>query len=435
MRKVLIIVYYWPPSGGGGVQRWLKFAKYLPQYDWEPVVFAPENADYPLTDESLLDDISPDLTVIKQPIFEIRKLYTRFARKKTNSEKEVDADAIFYADRKNLSLMQRLALYVRSNMFIPDARKTWIKPSVKRLTHWLQENKVDAIITTGPPHSCHLIGLALKQKFGLPWIADFRDPWTDIEFFEHMNLSDRSRQRHHLLQGQVMQNADCVTTVSWSWARLFQGYGASRTAVITNGFDATDFPEVPEQGDERAFRISYLGTLEKDRDPEFLWKEMNARLSAIEHSGRTLELHFAGKIDSAILDRLPEDLKNRVRNHGYVDHASAIRIMQESDVLILIQNKATADNVKGRIPGKVFEYMATGNAILMIGDSSSDLATIVQKLPNSCIVSEGESEELGRFLVERSSTGRSGATQEVAHEYERKHLTERLAQTLEDLMP
>ncbi|MEX1382275.1 MAG: glycosyl transferase family 1, partial [Lutibacter sp.] len=199
--KVLIITYYWPPAGGSGVQRWLKFVKYFRDFDIEPVVYTVENPKYPILDESLVKDIPKGIEVLKQPIFEPNNLLSFFGKKKTESAGFLNPNPSFF---------EKILQYIRANYFIPDARKFWIKPSVNYLKKYISKNNIDAIITTGPPHSMHLIGLKLKKQLGINWIADFRDPWTEIDYFHQLPLSKKAINKHHFLEQEVLLNADKV---------------------------------------------------------------------------------------------------------------------------------------------------------------------------------------------------------------------------------
>jgi hypothetical protein len=218
MKKVLIITYYWPPSGGAGVQRWLKFVKYLREFGWEPIVYTPENPEAPATDTSLLKDIPANITVIKQPIWEPYNLYKGFIGQK----KEEKINAGFLSEKKKPGLAEKIAVWIRGNWFIPDARRFWIKPSVKFLSEHLRGNPVDVIVSTGPPHSMHLIALKLKKKLNIPWLADFRDPWTTIDFYDKLMLTKSSDKKHKGLELEVLKNADKVVTVSWNWSKDFK---------------------------------------------------------------------------------------------------------------------------------------------------------------------------------------------------------------------
>ncbi|HKI88004.1 MAG TPA: hypothetical protein VKA38_03185, partial [Draconibacterium sp.] len=177
MKRVLIITYYWPPSGGGGVQRWLKFVKYLPSNGWKPVVAVPENPEYPVIDLSLQEDVPKEAEIIKLPIWEPYGIFKKITGRK--KEERVNTGLLF--DEKKQTSIEKISLAIRGNFLIPDPRIFWVKPSIKRLKKLIPELNVEAIITTGPPHSVHLIGYRLNKIFGIPWIADLRDPWSNLD--------------------------------------------------------------------------------------------------------------------------------------------------------------------------------------------------------------------------------------------------------------
>src|SRR5699024_10161873 len=232
MKKVLIITYYWPPAGGPGVQRWLKFVKYLPEFDIDPIVFIPENPDYPMTDNSLEKEVSPDLKIIRQRIFEPYKFARFFSKKKTNQLSIGIIDS-----SENQSFLQRLMLYIRGNIFIPDARRFWIRPSIKYLENYLKKEQIDWIITTGPPHSLHLIGLGLKQRLDNKWMADCRDPWTEIRYHKLLKISKSSQKKHQQLETEVLNNAEQIITTSYKTGDDFRKITDQPITVITNGYD------------------------------------------------------------------------------------------------------------------------------------------------------------------------------------------------------
>ena len=208
-RKVLIITYYWPPSGGAGVQRWLKFVKYLPNLGWEPVVYTVENGEYPVMDKSLNEDVSAALKVIKTPIWEPYNIYKKISGRNKNDT----INSGFLAESKKSKFSENLGKWVRGNFFIPDARKYWIKPSIKYLSNFLNDNPADLIISSGPPHSTHLIAMDLKNKFQIPWVSDFRDPWTNIDFYKELKLTNWADAKHKRLEKHVLTNSDLVLTV------------------------------------------------------------------------------------------------------------------------------------------------------------------------------------------------------------------------------
>jgi len=230
-KKELIIAYYWPPAGGPGVQRWLKFVKYLPEFDIEPIVYHPSNANYPIIDQTLKDEVFPNLTTLSQPIQEPYKLAKLFSKKSKTISKGIISDA------NKQSIVERLMLFVRGNFFIPDARKNWVKPSINYLSNYIIENQIETIITTGPPHSLHLIGLKLKQNLKVNWIADFRDPWTTIGYHKQLKLTKAAQNKHKSLEKEVLNTADQVIVTSPSTKTEFETITKQPITVITNGYD------------------------------------------------------------------------------------------------------------------------------------------------------------------------------------------------------
>lgn len=226
--KALIITYYWPPAGGSGVQRWLKFVKYLHNFDVESIVYTVQNPKYALMDKTLEKEIPKDITILKHPIWEPNDLLSVF------KSKQQKTSAGFL--NPNPSFFEKKLQYIRANYFIPDARKFWVKPSVKYLTEYLKSNKIDIVITTGPPHSLHLIGMELKNRFPIKWISDFRDPWTDIDYFHQLPLTEKSKQKHKALEKKVLKESDAVLVIGNTMKEKFKQYN-NDIHVITNGFD------------------------------------------------------------------------------------------------------------------------------------------------------------------------------------------------------
>ena len=264
MKKILIITYYWPPAGGPGVQRWLKFTKYLPEFGYQPHVYIPENPSYPILDESLAKDINPKVKIVKNKIWEPYQL-----AEKLNPKNKAYKGGHF-EKKESQSLMSKLSVFIRGNFFIPDARKYWIKPSINFLTEYLEKEHIDTIVTSGPPHSMHLIGLGLKELYpNLKWIADFRDPWTQISYHKELKLTQWAAKKHEDLEYAVMAKADLVLATSYTDGDNFKKIGAKHVEVITNGFEEV---KQETEKDKEFFHITYSGGLEMLRNPFSLWK-------------------------------------------------------------------------------------------------------------------------------------------------------------------
>ena len=370
-KRVLIITYYWPPSGGSGVQRWLKFAKYLPEAGWEPVIFTPENPDFDLQDKSLEKEIPHQLEVIKFPIWEPYQLFSKVKRKsKTHPGRLLE--------QKEKGLLEKAAIWIRANLLVPDPRVFWVKPSVKYLSELVENGQFHAVITTGPPHSMHLIGLELKRKTGISWIADFRDPWSQWEFLDTLPMSERIRKKHSRLEQAVLKNADAVMTISPTFQRDLEKLASRKVHLLTNGFDPSDIPFgfSPKEKKARQLHLVYSGIIDSIRNPIPLLKAMKEEFLGTDEA---VDLTFVGKVSEQVREYVVEDawLKARVNFPGYVSHGEVFGFYAQADALVLILTDTK--NAQGNIPGKLFEYMATGVPILALGDPKGDSAQILEQ--------------------------------------------------------
>lgn len=371
MKRVLIITYYWPPNGGAGVYRWLKFSKYLPGHGWTPVIYTPANPERVADDPALLRDVPPELEVIQRPITEPFSLYKRF----TGKAQDERVQTAFLREQGGGGWKEDLALWVRSNFFIPDARVWWVRPSIAFLKDHLRKHPVDAVITTGPPHSMHLIGQGLKRALGVTWIADFRDPWTDIDFYQQLKLTRWADARHHRLERSVLQEADRVVTVSWRWADDLARIGGRPVEVVTNGYDVEDLPSPPVPVDDR-YSLVHIGSMSATRDCPGLWRVLAERCRQDAAFRERFVLRFVGPVDSSIMDSITAaGLAGHVERMGRVDHATAMREMQRARVLLLPINDTP--NSAGILPGKLYEYLSVGRPILAIGPAGGDVARVV----------------------------------------------------------
>ncbi|MDY0931400.1 glycosyl transferase family 1 [Chryseobacterium sp. CFBP8996] len=426
-KKILIITYYWPPAGGPGVQRWLKFAKYLPEFGWKPIIYTPENPSYPLLDESLMKDVPEDLEIVRTKIWEPYQL----AEKLNKSNKKFKAGQFDVGN--NQSWKSKLSIWVRGNFFIPDARVFWVNPSTQFLEQYLKINNIETIVTSGPPHSMHLIGLNLKKKFpDLKWIADFRDPWTEISYYKHLKLTNRSDKKHHQLESEVFKNANITLATSYTDAENFRKNGAN-AFCITNGFDETDASTSLSMTEKASkFTLSYIGVLEQLRNPENLWKTLDNLVKTNADFAKNFNLKFVGRIDDKILEAIERSsLKNHIQNLGYVSHDKAVDEMAKSS-LLLITNFPN-DSSKGIIPGKIFEYLATGKQIISFGPNEADVAKILDETKAGKHFSYNDSKEIEDFILEKFELWKNGNllenTQNI-EQFSRKNLTKQLSEIL-----
>ncbi len=435
-RRLLIITYYWPPLGGSGVQRWLKFAKYLPQFGWQPVIYTPENPDFPLRDASLLKDVPETAEVLRRKIFEPYSLYARLQGKR---DKQSNFGQTF-GDRK--SWKQQLAVWVRGNVLIPDPRRFWVRPSVQFLKNYLQDHPVDAVVTTGPPHSMHLIGLGLKKHFPtLPWIADFRDPWASFDILSSFQPSARARQRHQKLEKAVLEGADRVIMVSPSMHEKYQDFDLAKHHLITNGFDESDFPACvsnPLPNADHAFRIYHTGLLNGIRNPAAFWDAAVKLCRENPDFDRQLRIELVGSVDEAIASQLQHHpvLSNKVHLREWMAHQDLLREYPQADLFLLLVNNS--DNAKSQIPGKLFEYLANRKPILLFGPANADAAGIIEELGigRTCGYEDSDRayELLARFFAEYQSGKPLSLSAEALAPYTRYRLTERLVDVLLELL-
>jgi len=422
--KVLVITYYWPPAGGSGVQRWLKFVKYFRDFGIEPVVYTVENPNYPILDESLENEIPKGIEILRHPIWEPNNLLSLFGKKKNESAGFLNPNPTFIG---------KLLQYIRANYFIPDARKFWIKPSVKYLEKYLSENKIDAIITTGPPHSMHLIGLKLKQKLGVKWIADFRDPWTEIDYFHQLPLSKKTIKKHHYLEQKVLKNADKVLVVGNTMNTNYSKF-SNNVVTVTNGFDG-EINATKTDLDSK-FTITHIGLMNADRNPKMLWDVLADICSENFDFTKDFQLKLIGKVDASVLSNISnKNLKNNVQLVNYVSHNEVVNYQKKSQVLLLIVNNVPS--AKGIITGKIFEYLMAKRPILAIAPKNGDLAEILNSTNAGSVVNFNEKAELKSTILELYSKYKNGnliVDSNNIKQFHRKELTKKVSEILKEII-
>ena len=432
MKKVLIITYYWPPSGGAGVQRWLKFVKYLREFGWEPVIYTPLNPDFPILDDTLLIDIPADIEVIRTPIWEPYGFY----KKISGGESTPKIASGSLDNKKSNGIIGRLSVWIRGNLFIPDARRFWINPSVRFLNKYLAEHQVDAIVSTGPPHSMHLIALKLKELRGIPWLADFRDPWTDIDYYKEMRISAYADNKHKKLELKTITGCSAMVVVSRDMKENYEKMGARNVNLITNGFDPVDM-DVSEVIRDTKFSISHIGSLPPGFNLQGLWKVLSELAESVPNFRNNLEIQLVGKVDVNVIDNLTRlNLGNQLTLTGYVSHDKAAMLMKQSAVLLLVINR-NSPNARGILTGKVFEYLASGRPILAIGPTDGDLAKILEESDAGVIAEHEDYERLKEIVMNlydkylQKSLINNG---EGVEKYTRKNLTGQLADVLNNMI-
>ena len=424
-KKILIITYYWPPAGGPGVQRWLKFVKYLPDFGIQPIVYIPENPTYPIVDENLVKEVSDKAIILRNKIFEPYQLASFLSKNKT---KKISSGII--PNQKKQSFLDKTFLWIRGNLFIPDARVFWVKPSVSYLEKYIVENKIDTIITSGPPHSLHLIGLELKQKLDVKWFADFRDPWTTIGYHKSLRLSSFAAKKHKNLEHQVLNSADTIIVTSKTTKTEFEAITTKPISVITNGYDTE---EVEKQTLDTKFSLAHIGSFLSERNPLILWESLTELIQEIPGFQLQLEIKLIGAVSQEVLETITKfGLNSYLNNLGYVSHNEAIAHQRKSQVLLLIE--IDSEDTKSIIPGKLFEYMVSNRPIIAIGPQDSDFAEIITNTNTGVFVKYSEKMKLKSVILDFYNQFLEGKLQSNGvglQKYSRKSLTKELAQLIQ----
>lgn len=430
MRRVLIITYYWPPSGGSAVLRWLKFTKYLRDFGWEPVIYTPSNPEPQESDASLLKDLPPDLEVITSRIWEPYNIYKCLTGKKKGDRLGV----ALMTDKKKAGLFSKVSLWIRSNLFIPDPRRFWVRPSIQLLAGLLRATPVDVVISTGPPHSMHLIGLGLKNRLGIPWVADFRDPWTNIDFYRDLPLSCLADLQHKKLEQKVLLRADHVVTVSPGMTREFIDKGTKEITTITNGYD--EERHTSGQPSTGKFNLLHLGSMPKSRNPEVLWKVLAELVSNNTLLASSLQIRLIGKVDLAVKDSISRyQLLDYTVYEDFVPHDQTLDILSGASVLLLCINNTP--NAGGILTNKFFEYLSARRPVLAIGPVDGDASVILAETQagnifdyNDAIGLKNHISALFELYSQRNLTVESRGIEK----FSRKNLTRQLSELLNKLI-
>ena len=402
----------------------MKFSKYLRGFDIEPVIYTIDNPSYPILDKSSESEIPKDLEILKQAIFEPNSMLSFFGR---NNKKE---SAGFL--NPNPTFLGKIVQYIRANYFIPDARKFWIQPSVNFLSNYLENNHIDAIITTGPPHSMHLIGLELKKKLGIKWISDFRDPWTEIDYFQQLPLTKKATKKHQDLEQEVLRKSDMVVVVGETMKEKFLQH-TKRIEVLTNGFDSNENSLTQEL--DQKFSITHVGLMNSDRNPTILWKVLNEISNTNPNFKNDLRIKLIGKIDDAVIQDLKVFDHNTIETIPYLDHKDVSKYQASSQVLLLSINEVPS--AKGIITGKIFEYLQAKRPILAIGPEDGDAAMILKNTNAGTIVGFKNKTVLKATILNLYKDYKEGVLFVKSiniEQYHRKNITSQLAEVIKKVV-
>ncbi|MFZ1321553.1 MAG: glycosyltransferase family 4 protein [Ignavibacteria bacterium] len=394
IKKILVITYYWPPGGGAGVQRILKFVKYFPENGFQPFVVTvdEDKASYPVIDKSLNAEVPAEAEVIRTGTFEPFDVYSKLIGKKsipTGFSNEADPGVI-----------QKLSRFIRGNFFIPDARKGWIKFAFEAACKIIEKEKIDIVLTTSPPHSAQLVGLKLKKKYGINWIADLRDPWTDIYYykeFKHLPFAERLDKKYERL---VLENADKIITVSSDLKRMFlqksESIDGKKISIIPNGFDEDDFKNLKKYDNPKnEFIISYTGTLAESYNPQIFFDALKKVIA--ENPEVNIKLRFIGSPADSLMNKIREmSMSSNLEVIPSVSHEKSIEYLNESTMLLLVIPEVKND--KGILTGKLFEYLASGKTIVCIGPEDGEAAEIISECNAGKTFNRNNGNELYEYL-------------------------------------
>jgi hypothetical protein len=430
-KKILIVTYYWPPSGGSGVQRWLKFVKYLPQFGIKPFVFTPANPAFAVRDESLVKDIPDEAEIIRFPIWEPYDAFLRISNF-FGSKKPVTPAQLVKA--KQESLFEKLSTWIRGNLFVPDPRRFWVRPSVKFLDAYLKENQIQTIVTTGPPHSMHLIGYKLKKKNPeLQWIADFRDPWSGWGLLDSLKVSKAARKLHSNLEYKVLTTADVVTTITPFYVKHFADLGGRKVELLTNGFDEDDFKDVVITRADK-FIIRHVGIINEKCNPVPFMIALGNLMKDDKDFLSDVRVEFIGDVNAAFrsfVERSP-GIKEVTFFIPAVPHKQLMKIYGSSSLLLLVLTGYK--DAAGYMPGKLFEYIATGLPVLGVGPENGDASVLIRQSKSGKMIDDSDEEGLKKYLKEVYRRWKENQLQGQANEsraqYSRRVITESLSRLI-----
>ena len=429
MKKVLIITYYWPPSGGGGVQRWVKFAKYLRKFNIEPIVLTvdPNYASYAIIDESLKKELPTNLNVFTTKSIEPFNIYKKFT-----SKKEIPFGG--FANEENPGITQKISRFIRGNFFIPDARIGWNSYAYKQAVSLINTFNIKTVITSSPPHSTQLIGLKLKKNFNIHWIADLRDPWTDIYYYNQMYHSTLAKKLDKKKEFDVLDNADNVIVVSRAIKKLFASKITSsqteKIVVISNGYDSDDFKS-DSKTDNNLFTITYTGTLADNYNIDGFLK---ALISVINEVGKSkIKLQFVGRVSKKYRDIIEDSILQPICNfEGHVAHKESISFLVSANALFL----AIPDepNNEGILTGKLFEYLASRKPIIGVGPAEGDAAAIIKECNAGSMFEYSEETSIANYITELYKKWIASPNNiidgEAYKNYSRENLTKKLVKLI-----
>lgn len=376
MKNLLIVAYYFPPSGGPGVQRVLKHVKYLPEFGWNPIVLTVSNGQFPAIDESLMKQIPDNIKVYRSPLYEPYDLYRFFTGKKKGTAVDVN---VIKKEGQKVSFKEKIAEFIRATFFIPDARMSWLFTSKKIVDEIIESHNIEAVYSSSPPYTCSLIARRVKRKFGLPWIAGFRDPWTGFI----------SSPKRWLLPRAIDKNMEFTTfsesdAVECAWEGIIKDalgkypqLDKSKFHHVANGFDSNDFPNVDFKGNDK-FTITYTGSMYGRRNPAAVFKAVEELIIEGKISKNDFKFKFIGRFGNEIHDMFDSaSFRESIEIIGYMPHGESIKQLMLSDILLLIVDESKES--EEIVPGKVYEYIGVMKPVMANAPESSAIAKLIDE--------------------------------------------------------
>lgn len=431
MKKVLVFTYYWPPGSSPGVQRWLKFTKYLHKFGWTPEIVTVNNGNFPSYDHSLEKEIHPDIQVHKTKTLEPFRVFNLLTGNKGASS-PVGMSGI----KGSTSPIKKLGLFIRANFFIPDARMGWNFFALNKGRKLLNSRNYDAVISTGPPHSTHLVCKKLKSEFDIKWLADFRDPWSTVYYNKYLPRTERSTQKDLRLERSVLKNADAVITISEGLQKELSNLGAD-VSVVYNGFDEEDFNFVKNIPKKR-FELCYIGNFKDNQNTTALWSALTEIIKENESFSKQFKLNLTGNISPNVDHQLKQIFGDHYEQNSFVDHDKAVELMVDTTMLLFIIPECEGNEYI--LTGKLFEYLASGTEMLSIGPVKGNAARIIKECGQFEMVDYTDKKQIKDTILRFFKNGQrelSTSKQSISPEvmkYSRKMQTKELSVVLNKMI-
>ncbi|MEI7810871.1 MAG: glycosyltransferase [Ignavibacteria bacterium] len=368
MKNVLFITFYWPPSGKATLHWPLKIIKHLPEFSWQPAVMTVSEDTFSAVDESLLKEIDPKLEVLKTGYFDPFTFYRKFLGK-ASSEPLTASETI---SKMNKSLKHRISIWIRMNLFVPDARVGWYRQGVIKGRRFLKQINAQVIVTIGPPHSTHLIGRSLSRLFQIPHIPVLIDPWVDIVYYKDFKRNFLVLMLDNYFERSIMREASRVIFVTRNTEEDFikkYPWLKEKSSVLYWGYNEESFSCLrPESVDSDEETILHAGNIFDYQNQPNFWRTVKSEID----SGRNLRIKFIGTVGPQIKQTLKElGLEDRTQYLGFLPYDEAAMEMSRATYLLVCASE------KRHVPGKLFEYLRTGRPVIAFGDDNDEVREIL----------------------------------------------------------